>query len=625
MGNAFWNGAAMFYGNGDAGFHALARGLDVAGHEMTHGVVQNTANLEYQGESGALNESFADVFGMLIDKEDWKIGEDVVKAGAFPSGALRDLSNPHNGAALNDYGAGFQPKHYNERYTGSEDNGGVHINSGIPNHAFFLFANSGGVGMDRAEQVYYRALSRYLTKSSRFTDAKIAVMKASKDLFGDAVATAAETAFNNVGIAGGSQGGGGGTPDPGDQYQTDLEINPGVNFILHSMGDQTDLHMVNTDLQKIFDPRLSGTDPISKPSVSDDGTEIVFVGADKKIHNISIDYQKGEASELILFNNNTFRNVIISKDGTRLAMLFDDLEPEVVVYDIGISDSKVFPLKNATTAAGISTGDVQYADVMEFDNTGEFIMYDAFNKIKSPTAGEITYWDINFIKVWEIDNNNFQPDDQEYYDKLFSGLPEGVDVGNPTFSKNSPYIIAFDYIDDQDNYVLGANIETGDVQILANTFDLGYPTFSKDDKFLLFDAPSVLNDSRLKFVEVKDDKISSENPDGSNLLDNAKWAVWFSNGQRILTSNEEIESSVSFELSPNPALQFINVKLDLLNNSEGVISIFDMNGKLVHVTKQAGQQGNNELKIDIESIPPGVYSIRAQFDNIDISKQFVKQ
>ncbi|CAG0908569.1 unnamed protein product, partial [Darwinula stevensoni] len=72
MGNAFWNGQAMFYGNGDGAFQPLARGLDVAGHEMSHGVIQSTANLEYQGESGALNESFADVFGVLIDRDDWK-------------------------------------------------------------------------------------------------------------------------------------------------------------------------------------------------------------------------------------------------------------------------------------------------------------------------------------------------------------------------------------------------------------------------------------------------------------------------------------------------------------------------------------------------------------------------
>src|SRR6185436_18716992 len=97
MDNAFWSGAAMFYGNGNQAFTSLAKGLDVAGHEMSHGVIQNTANLEYLSQSGALNESYADIFGSLIDRDDYKMGEDVVKLNFFPSGALRDLSNPHNG------------------------------------------------------------------------------------------------------------------------------------------------------------------------------------------------------------------------------------------------------------------------------------------------------------------------------------------------------------------------------------------------------------------------------------------------------------------------------------------------------------------------------------------------
>ena len=77
MDNAFWNGYEMFYGNGIEAFNSpLAKALDVAGHEMSHGVIQNTANLEYISQSGALNESFADIFGAMIDRDDWKMGED---------------------------------------------------------------------------------------------------------------------------------------------------------------------------------------------------------------------------------------------------------------------------------------------------------------------------------------------------------------------------------------------------------------------------------------------------------------------------------------------------------------------------------------------------------------------
>jgi bacillolysin len=125
MDNAFWNGRAMYYGNGHTYFKPLAGGLDVGGHELTHGVVQNSANLTYQGESGAINESMADIFGCMIDRDDWQIGEDVVLLSKYPSGALRDLSDPHNGGtSINSLG--WQPKHLSEKYTGTQDNGGVH-------------------------------------------------------------------------------------------------------------------------------------------------------------------------------------------------------------------------------------------------------------------------------------------------------------------------------------------------------------------------------------------------------------------------------------------------------------------------------------------------------------------
>jgi Zn-dependent metalloprotease len=141
MDNAYWDGQAIYYGNGDVAFDPLAGSLDVAGHEMSHGVVQATANLEYQGQSGALNESFADVFGVMIDRNDWTLGEEVVNTQYFPSGALRSMSDPNQGgSSLND--PGYQPAHMNDLYTGSQDNGGVHINSGIPNHAFYLLAQA---------------------------------------------------------------------------------------------------------------------------------------------------------------------------------------------------------------------------------------------------------------------------------------------------------------------------------------------------------------------------------------------------------------------------------------------------------------------------------------------------
>jgi len=251
LGNAFWNGLGIYYGNGDNQFLPLGRGIDVAGHEMTHGVVQSTADLQYFGESGAINESMADVFGTMIDRDDWLIGEDVLRNG----GALRNMADPHNGAQNGDFVNGWQPKHYSERYTGNQDNGGVHINSGIPNHAFFLFANE--VGIEIAEKVYYRALTTYLTRSSQFKDLRFAVAQAASDLYSADVVSVARAAFDQVGVTDESQG----------NYEQEYEVNPGDDLLLYADPDLSNSFIINlTQANRVFNP-LSETDILSKPSI----------------------------------------------------------------------------------------------------------------------------------------------------------------------------------------------------------------------------------------------------------------------------------------------------------------------------------------------------------------------
>lgn len=198
MDNAYWNTKFMMYGNGNVDFKPTPAGLDVAAHEMTHGVTQHTANLEYQGESGAINESMSDVFGAMVDRSNWYIGEDIVNLSYFPSGCLRDLSNPHNGSSPGNID--WQPNHTSEMYLGDNDHGGVHTNSGIPNYAFYLFATA--ITKEKAEKVYYRALTTYLTKSSQFVDLRIAIEQSTKDLYGDKSNELAQAkkAFDTVGI-----------------------------------------------------------------------------------------------------------------------------------------------------------------------------------------------------------------------------------------------------------------------------------------------------------------------------------------------------------------------------------------------------------------------------------------
>ncbi|MEL7021016.1 MAG: M4 family metallopeptidase, partial [Bacteroidota bacterium] len=356
--NAFWNGNAMFYGNGNRDFsQPLARSLDVAAHEMTHGVIQATANLEYQGESGALNESFADIFAVLIDRDDFTLGEDVVNPSIFRSGALRDLANPNNGGtSLGD--VGYQPATVSEQFRGPQDNGGVHINSGIVNNAFYRFATHASVGLAKAERVYYRALTSYLTRSSQFVDARIAVIEATEDLHGNGSpeAIAAADAFTAVGIIGDA-------PTTDDEF-TDLEENPGTEFILLSDASLSALYLARPT-GDIVDNPLQSTSILSKPSVTDNGREAVYIARDNTMRL----YDFAQNQEFVLQDDPIWRNVVISKDGLRIAAITSDLEPRIIVFDLAANPARsmVYTLDNPTYAEGVETGDVQFADAMEFD------------------------------------------------------------------------------------------------------------------------------------------------------------------------------------------------------------------------------------------------------------------
>jgi bacillolysin len=598
MENAFWNGEAMFYGNGGSAFEPLAKGLDVAGHEMSHGVIQNTANLEYEGEPGALNESFADIFGAMIDRDDWKIGEDVVKKAVFPTGALRDLANPNNGGKnLNDNG--WQPKHTNEQYKGTDDNGGVHINSGITNFAFYKYATALG-SKDKAEKIYYHALSNYLVKSSNFIDLRVAIKKSAEALYGKGAneVTQADLAFDAVGI-------GSTTSTPGN-YQNDTKVNPGSDIIAYTDNNYSTIntYFPSTKTTK----KLTDTDINSRPSVTDDGSYMVFVAADKSIHGLILNWQNGTVEEEIISSEKVWRNAIISKDGNRLAATLDAEDNRVFVYDFAKNPvaSKVFTLTNPTYTQGVSTGDVQYADAMEFDVTGDNIMYDAFSLIKG-NKGEIEYWDIGFLRAFNSKAKTFGDGKIQ---KLFSDLPEGTSIGNPTFSKNSPYIVAFDYQDELDlfkTYVLTANIETGDVgEIYYNGKDLfGFPSFSRIDDKLLFETKDAIG-NYCGTIDLATNKLAPKTSNANPFLivDQSRWPLWFANGKRVLVSNHDVTNDI-FKVFPNP----FDVSLNILfkTDAQHLYRLIDITGKTI----LQGNTENQTLNLSLESLPKGTYILQA--------------
>lgn len=211
--NAFWDGEKMVYGDGDGtDFAPLSGALDVVGHEMAHGITEHSARLTYHNQPGALNESFSDVFGELIEQwhenragfgtvdaakgADWLIGEDVFTPGKAGD-ALRNMKAP--GTA---YAQDSQPAHMDDYQqlpdTRQGDWGGVHINSGIPNKAAYEVGIR--LGGEKLAKIWYEALTTSLGTRSSFDDAAKATVAAAAKLYDDSASQAVSDAWKAVGI-----------------------------------------------------------------------------------------------------------------------------------------------------------------------------------------------------------------------------------------------------------------------------------------------------------------------------------------------------------------------------------------------------------------------------------------
>ena len=252
--NAYWNGSVMTYGDGAARFRPLTA-LDVCGHEIGHAVCENTANLTYSNESGAMNEGLSDIWGASIEayavanlgftsggvkaKSTWLIGEEIDKQQA----ALRSMSDPKSLG---------QPAYYKGQYwvptttapSNANDQGGVHTNSGVLNHWYYILAvgksgtNEGGgtyavtgVGINAAAKIAYRTESVYLTASATYAQARTASISAATDLYGagSAQVTATTNAWFAVGV--GAAAGGGTTPPPTATYCTSKGTSQAYEYV----------------------------------------------------------------------------------------------------------------------------------------------------------------------------------------------------------------------------------------------------------------------------------------------------------------------------------------------------------------------------------------------------------
>jgi Zn-dependent metalloprotease len=196
--NAFWDGQRMVFGDGDNNlFTSFTRSLDVIAHELTHGVTEFTAALEYHKQQGALNESMSDVFGSLVKQwalkqsaaaADWLVGAEIFTPG-MKGDALRSLKAPGEAYSNAIFGQDPQPRHMDDFKvmpdTRAGDWGGVHINSGIPNHAFYVMSLAlGGNAWEAPGQIWYETLTKNCGPQAQFQDFADATSGVASRLFG---------------------------------------------------------------------------------------------------------------------------------------------------------------------------------------------------------------------------------------------------------------------------------------------------------------------------------------------------------------------------------------------------------------------------------------------------------
>ena len=602
--NAFWNGAAMCYGDGGQSLKPLAGGLDVAAHEMTHGVIQRTVNLEYKFQSGALNESLADIFGAMVDRDDWLIGEDVVKTAVYRSGAMRNMQDPHNG--VNRGEPGWQPADMSEflQLDLSQDNGGVHLNSGIPNRAAYLIADA--IGRDKTEKLYYRVLeAHYLNAQSNFVDMRLAALRAAEDFKTQGVFTendvnAVRAAFDAVGIVG----------DQGQERPPDLPPVSGEQWIaaINGAADDHSLYALRPVLQSGNDiVQLTTTQVYARTgcpiTTSDNGAVVLFIDGDNYIRALT------DQGESVISRQGIWNSIALSPDASKLAATTVYQDSLIYVFDLVNPDqSRTFHIYSPGTEENAYIA--LYADALDWDLSGRYLVYDAFNRVEQARGGALEYWDINIL---DVQSGKIFP--------LFPPQPKGISVGNPSFGETSDEVIVFDYVDLNSgvDYILAYDLFSGQLgQIASNGSSVSYARYSTDDRFVVFEQVDAQGIPSLYMIPLADNRIQ---PAGQPQLyvREGQRPYWFAVGTRTGVADSRREQPTTFALEqnfPNPFNMKTVIRFRLTRPARVELAVFDAAGRqvaeLLNAPRRAGehQVAWNGTDGQGNALPSGVYFCR---------------
>lgn len=484
--NAHWDQTRhmMMFGTADR----YAGALDVIGHEVTHGVVQFSADLVYKNAPGALNESFSDIFGEGAEwaeqafTSDWKMGTAM-------SSIMRDMKDPGSiviasgrryPACMSDY---ISPDDPFLRNFAGQDAGGVHINSSIPNHAFYLLTEDlpgGGIGRSKAHQIFYRTLTTKLTKNSDFLALRAGAVLSAQELYGvgsnevvkvKAAFDAVEIYEPQVAVSSATE-----AYTPVDGVDSFLYLYPSGSYYYLA---RRELAIDGAAANWVSTYAASAS---TRPSVTGDGAMVAFVASDYRCAIASTSSTQG-SQQTITGSTGTFNSMALSPAGDKFACILRNAST-------GIPESKLYTYNLETSVAeeillyvpnidGTSTTSFTAVDEIDFSPDGTLVCFDGFSRATLADGTVLSGWSIYILNLRT----------KSIYALLRP--PAGWSISRPSFSRTGTCRIVFEARNGGFRYVLAWDLASnaiGEVRKYTDTGIGAYPRFFAADNYIAYTA-----------------------------------------------------------------------------------------------------------------------------------------
>ena len=596
--NAFWNG--QFIAFGDARPYAAA--LDVVAHELTHGVVEHTAGLEYRFQSGALNEAISDVMATMVDP-DWQIAEDLT------GGPIRDLSAP------SVYGL---PEHMDDYrdHPLSYDYGGVHINMSIPSKAGYLMAET--LGREKTAAIWYKVLdSRYLTSRSEFVDMRFAAIRAADDLYGEDSNESAvvAVAFDDVGIY---EDTGSVPPEDVQPVQGDeivafvVSVNGSSRLALAPLALEYSDDIVYPTATDVFNESSS---PVT---VCKNGSILMFIDTANNIRMIDMNTNE----ESIIDETGDWSSIRLSPNGRLLAATTVNADSTIYIIDIEEPENSTsFHLYTASTE-GVKSYHTLLADALDWDMNSTTVLYDAFHSIPLGEGETVEFWDVNMLDIGT-----------GIITRVTTHVEQSTQVGNPSFAETNDRYIVCDLFSEylRKSELVTIDLYSNEMKVLRengiigiNSPNLGHPKYSPDDKHIVFQQYNrFYRENIIYTIPLNDDKMTASGDETAYWY--GELPIWFARGERVLVDETEAVYPESFTLhqnSPNPFNPSTVITFELHEHQYVTLTVYDILGRRIdRLVDRSLSAGVHEVYFDASQLASGTYFYHLRSGHRSISKK----